>query len=348
MNRLKSDQKTKVGKRRSEENAESEVETRKTRRPVGGDCGSKPETHTQRVAQSSVPKKLSKINQEILRQFVQWTQASESAAVSYLTKANWNIEYAMTVYFDNPQLFSGPPTPVVADRPKIERLFNSYVDGRDTVGEKRIGPHGISRLLTDLGYAPTDRRVLVLAWKFKAGTQCEFSLDEWVNGMTSLSADSVQVLKQRIDTIDGELESDKTKYRDLYIFAFSYGKPAACRSLDLDTSIAYWDVLFGTRKPLMTQWIEFLYAQEAAGQARLQEDMGATSRSVKSVWITKDTWNLFWDFIVLSKPDLSDYDDEGAWPVLIDQFVDHCRGHLGYPKQDSKGESKEQQTPMYY
>lgn len=76
-----------------------------------------------------------------------------------------------------------------------------------------MGPHGINRLLTDLGYEATDRRVLVLAWKFTAQTQCEFSLDEWVKGMTALQADTVQNLRQRIDSINSGLESDKAKVR---------------------------------------------------------------------------------------------------------------------------------------
>lgn len=50
----------------------------------------------------------------------------------------------------------------------------------------RIGPHGMLRFLTDLGLDPTERTVLVLAWKLKAQTQCEFSWQEFSTGLTEM------------------------------------------------------------------------------------------------------------------------------------------------------------------
>lgn len=42
------------------------------------------------------------------------------------------------------------------------------------------------RFLTDLGLNPTDRNVLILAWKLKAKTQCEFTWEEFSTGLNEM------------------------------------------------------------------------------------------------------------------------------------------------------------------
>ena len=45
---------------------------------------------------------------------------------------------------------------------------------------------GVVRLLEDLQLDPGSKLVLLMAWKFQAAAQCEFSHDEFINGMTDL------------------------------------------------------------------------------------------------------------------------------------------------------------------
>lgn len=45
---------------------------------------------------------------------------------------------------------------------------------------------GVMRFLDDLGLDPASRLVLIIAWKFKAAQQCEFSKDEFITGMSDL------------------------------------------------------------------------------------------------------------------------------------------------------------------
>lgn len=45
---------------------------------------------------------------------------------------------------------------------------------------------GIVRFLDDLNLSPDSKLVLIIAWKFRAAAQCEFSREEFMTGMTEL------------------------------------------------------------------------------------------------------------------------------------------------------------------
>lgn len=45
---------------------------------------------------------------------------------------------------------------------------------------------GVGRFCEDLNLDPTSIKVLLIAWKFKAATQCEFSRKEFIDGMTEI------------------------------------------------------------------------------------------------------------------------------------------------------------------
>jgi len=46
-----------------------------------------------------------------------------------------------------------------------------------------MAAEGIYRFLQDLNLPADSRLVLVMVWKMKAGTQCEFTKEEFVTGM---------------------------------------------------------------------------------------------------------------------------------------------------------------------
>ncbi|KAJ3700593.1 hypothetical protein LUZ61_004298 [Rhynchospora tenuis] len=39
--------------------------------------------------------------------------------------------------------------------------------------------------------------------------------------------------------------------------------------------------------------------------------------------ISRDTWSQLLEFVKTIDPQLSNYDEEGAWPYLIDEFVEY-------------------------
>uniref|UniRef100_A0AC35GW97 Defective in cullin neddylation protein n=1 Tax=Panagrolaimus sp. PS1159 TaxID=55785 RepID=A0AC35GW97_9BILA len=185
-----------------------------------------------------------------------------------------------------------------------ENMFKLYADDPEDNLPDKIGPNGMFRFLNDLKIKPDDRSVLILAWKLKAATQCEFSKDEWIQGMKEIKCDNMEKLTKFMKTSASQIE-DPASFKECYNFSFDYAKPLRTTGLDLPTAIAYWKIIF-VKNQRVDKWISFLEKEEKRG-------------------VTKDEWKIFLDFLNTVKEDFSNYDPEDAWPVRIDDFVDFCK-----------------------
>jgi len=255
----------------------------------------------------SMSTKLKSGQKDKVRNFVVVTNSTEAIAIQCLTSSDWNLEMAFEIYYQNPAFQNSVSSSV--DLKKIDTLFNRYAndpeDKKLLTATDRIGPNGMFKLLTDLNIDGNSIHALIFAWKLKAETQCEFSLAEFRNGLQEMRVDTVDKLRNQVVAWSEEL-NDRAKFRDLYQFAFTYAKPASSRYLDVSTAIAYWSLIFQGKDPRVPLWIQFLNEQQQRG-------------------VSRDTWNLFFDFLVSTNESYSNYDSEGAWPVLIDEFVEYAK-----------------------
>ncbi|PIK51951.1 putative DCN1-like protein 4 [Apostichopus japonicus] len=113
--------------------------------------------------------------------------------------------------------------------------------------------------------------------------------------------DGVPKLKAKLDLLRTQL-SDQVSFKKIYRYAFDFARDKDQRSMDIDRAMAMLALLLGGRWSHHSAFHHFL------------------EQSHYKV-LNKDQWCNILEFSRAIHPDLSNYDEDGAWPVLLDEFV---------------------------
>ncbi len=281
--------------------------------------------------------RLRKHEKERVRQFCVFTGAQETVAIACLRNFEWDLEPAVDNFFARGGASShAPPT----DANKVKKLFDKYKgapqdhapaapsppppararthththahplpSSADANDPETIQVEGIEKLCADLGVDPTDLIVLIISWQMQAKTMCVYTREEFTRGLNVMGVDSIDKWKSSFERLRGLL-NDKKSFRDFYSYCFLFAKDPGfgVRTLPFEVASQMWRLTLTGRFKLLDEWLDFL-----------------ERRNVRAV--TKDMWDMTYTFsTTVRKADLSDYDEDGAWPVLLDDFVDELKG----------------------
>jgi DCN1-like protein 4/5 len=211
------------------------------------------------------------------------------------------------------RLSSGSKSESPPKAPWFEAAFDTYCDPADG----QIGPEGIEKLCTALGADPTDVLVLVLAWQLGASQMGYFSREEWASGAGALAvATSPESLLDRLKQVYEAARKSKSVLRDLHNFTHKFCREERKKNIDVGAAVAMLELLHGNAFPQhVPPLCEFLQ-----GHAETAKKRG----------VSADEWSMILNFFSeVAMPDCSNYQDDGAWPLLLDDFVDWQRERQG-------------------
>jgi len=232
-------------------------------------------------------------------EFISITQSTETKAISYLKNNSWQIESSVDSYFSDPSNI-----PQVSSN-TIESLFNTYKD-KD---EDKISGENLARLCKDIKVTNELMEFAVL-WRFKAVVLGEISKKEFIDTLTRIGIDSISKLENDIKSLKTSIDGSESTYKELYNYTYDLGKMENQKNVSLDMAIELWNVVLSNKFKDSEIWFNFL-------------------REKHNLAISRDCWTLFFDFVKIANDSIDKYDSDGAWPVLIDEFVEYYKEKLG-------------------
>lgn len=175
-----------------------------------------------------------------------------------------------------------------------------------SLGKDEIDPSGIERLCHQLELAPDSLEVLVFAWRAGAKRMGYLTKEEWSNAQKHFNCDSPNKLRNDLKTFCRSIHFESQNAKLLHRFGFDFCREENRKILDKDTATVMLHCLMTTRWLLIGKFSDYFKNSTYRGMNR-------------------DQWNNVFEFAKTFGEfrDTSLYDPDGAWPVMIDEFVQY-------------------------
>lgn len=200
----------------------------------------------------------------------------------------------------------GPEPIPQGNKKSLNKLFEKYCDSSEDPDS--MSEAGFQKFYRDIKVPMEGVNSLVVAACVDAQEMgSEFTRTEFVDGWACNGCSNLKDIQRLVRDISHARMKERAVFRQFYKWLFDYakGENQRAKSIDKGLATAIWEIVLDTKAcPLRDVYITFV-----------------TDMYEESV-ISKDAWNQSLEFLYDTKADLSNYVDDGSWPIVIDDFVE--------------------------
>ncbi|OAA43570.1 defective in cullin neddylation protein 1 [Cordyceps fumosorosea ARSEF 2679] len=241
---------------------------------------------------------------DMVLEFTSFTGATERVAAKFIKASNYAVNEAVDEYFHQKDTGALPaPTSAAA---LVAQLNSMFDDLRDPDAD----PKNCIELTSTLNYLKHELKInvenaelMVVLELLQAPSIGEITREGYEHASYVLR-------------LNKALGKDAVLFRRVYRHAFVAGRERDQKALSVENALVFWDMLFAqpgmlwknANRDWLPLWKSFL-----------------TEKWTRSV--NRDMWNMTLQFALKSMEDdsLSFWSEDGAWPSVIDDFVQWCK-----------------------
>ncbi|CAH0004088.1 unnamed protein product [Clonostachys byssicola] len=250
----------------------------------------------------------------LVTQFHDLSGAPERVASRYLKATNYRLDAALDSYYAGNN--DAKPSPLET---RLSSLFDSLRDAKNDEKDKMEVNSTMSYLGQKLGVSLENAELFVVLELVQAPSVGEITRAGFIEGWKATRAEAtVEAQAAYVQNLISSLSSDPAYFKKVYKHVFVAGREGDQKALGLDVAQVYWGILFS--EPGL-KWTSPKYDWLDLWKKFLAEKW---TRSVN-----RDMWNMTLEFALKSKEDesLSFWNEDGAWPSVIDDFVEWCKNN---------------------
>jgi len=187
-------------------------------------------------------------------------------------------------------------------------VFAAMVKDTEQAGGDVLLGDSLDKFFSAVNISSDGIMTLGISWKFECKTMGEISKTEFTKGCDKARCKTVDDIRRLVESTGNTLKAEN-QFKLFYMWVFDFAKEGEERkTLDAETACDMWGLVLVHHFALLPKWLKFF-------------------QDSKTATVTKDIWAQLAEFAFQVKGGLQNWQDDGSWPVVIDEFAQHCQSN---------------------